>query len=90
MAYTVTRYKTVFGDKRAVGLKVTTDAATQTIETGLSVIEWFSMGNLASMASQTGRYVFINSSASGVATPGVLGCSGFAVGDDFYVTVFGR
>ena len=90
MAWTVTRYKTVFGDKRAVGLKLTADAATQTVETGLSVIEWFTAGTYASMASQTGRYIFINSNASGVQSNGVLGCSGFAVGDDIYVTVFGR
>lgn len=90
MAWTVTKYQTVFGDKRVVGLKCTTDAATQTVDTGLSVIEWFSLGTYASMASQTGRYVFINSNASGVASMGVLGCSGFAVGDDFYVTVYGH
>ncbi len=90
MAWTVTKYNTVFGNKKVVGLKCTADAATQTVETGLSVIEWFSLGTYASMASQTGRYVFINSNASGVASMGVLGCSGFATGDDFYVTVYGR
>lgn len=90
MAWTVTRYPSAFGNKRVVGLKCTTDAATQTVETGLKVIEWFSLGTYGSMASQTGRFVFINSSASGIATPGVLGCSGFASGDDFYVTVYGQ
>lgn len=90
MAWTVTRYPTVFGNKRAVGLKLTADAATQTVETGLSVIEWMSLGTYGSMASQTGRYVFINSNASGVGSNGVLGCSGFAAGDDIYVTVYGR
>lgn len=90
MAWTVTRYPTVFGNKRAVGLKLTTDAATQTVETGLSVIEWISLGNFGSMASQSGRYIFINSGAGGTATGGVLGCSGFATGDDIYVTVYGR
>lgn len=89
MAWTVTRYPTVFGNKRAVGLKLTADAATQTVETGLSVIEWISLGSYNSMASQTGRYVYINSNASGVQSNGVIGCSGFAVGDDIYVTVFG-
>lgn len=90
-AWTVTRYPTVFGNKKVVGLKMTavTDA-TQTVETGLSVIEWMSLGTYGSMASQTGRYIFINSGAGGTATLGVLGCSGFAVGDDIYVTVYGR
>jgi hypothetical protein len=90
MAWTVTRYPTVFGNKKVVGLKLTADAATQTVETGLSVIEWFSLGTYGSMASQTGRFVFINSNASGIASMGVIGCSGFAVGDDCYVTVYGR
>lgn len=90
MAWTVTRYKTVFGDKRVVGLKITADAATQTVETGLSVVEWYSLGQFASMASQTGRYVFPNSGAGGTAIGGVLGCSGFAIGDDVYITVFGH
>lgn len=90
MAWTVTRYKTVFGDKRVVGLKFTADAATQTVETGLSVIEWYAAGTFNSMASQTGRYIYINSNASGVQSNGVLGCSGFAIGDDCYVTVYGR
>jgi len=89
MAWTVTRYPTVFGNKAAVGLKLTADAATQTIETGLKTIEWYALGTFNSMASQTGRYIYINSNASGVQSHGVLGCSGFAAGDDVYVTVFG-
>lgn len=89
MAWTVTRYPSVFGNKRVVGLKCTADAATQNVETGLKQIDWYSLGSYNSMASQTGRYVYINSSATGVSTAGVLGCSGFAVGDDIYITVFG-
>lgn len=90
MAWTVTRFKTVFGDKRVTGLKLTADAATQTIETGMSVVEWYSIGGFNSMASQTGRYVFANSNASGVQSMGVIGCSGFAVGDDIFLTIYGH
>lgn len=90
MAYTVVRYPTVFGNKRVVNLTITADAATQTVETGLSVIDGVSLNMFASMSSLTGRKVYINSNASGIASMGVLGCSGFAVGDDFYVTVYGR
>jgi hypothetical protein len=90
MAWTVTRYPSVFGNKKVVGLKCTADAATQTVQTGLSVIEWMAIGSFGSMASQTGRYVFINSNASGVQSMGVVGCSGFAAGDDIYITVYGR
>lgn len=88
MAWTTTRYKTVFGDKRVVGLKLTADTATQTVETGLSVIEWYNLG-YGSMTTQ-GVNVYINSNASGVASMGVLGCSGFTSGDDIYITVYGR
>jgi hypothetical protein len=90
MAWTVTRYKTVFGNKQVVGLAMTADNATMTVETGLSVIEWITINPFASMASTTGRKIYINSNASGVASMGVLGCSGFAVGDDLHVTVYGR
>lgn len=89
MAWTVTRNPSVFGNKRIVGMKLTADAATQTVETGLSVIEWYSIGHLSSMASAAPK-VHINSNASGVQSMGVLGCSGFASGDDLYITVFGR
>ena len=89
MAYTVTRYNTVFGDKRVIGLKIVADAATQTIETGLGVIEWYGAGMHSSMAT-FGVKVAINSNASGVQSMGVLGLSGCAAGDEFYVTVYGR
>jgi hypothetical protein len=89
MAWTVTQYPTVFGNKRVVGLKLTADAATQTVETGLSVIEWYATGDRSSMAT-AGVKIYINSNASGVQSMGVLGCSGFAAGDDIYVTVYGR
>lgn len=89
MAWTVTRFQSVFGNKAVVGLKLTADAATQTVETGLKNVEWYSLGTFNSMASQTGRYVYINSNTSGVQSFGVIGCSGFAIGDDVYVTVYG-
>lgn len=89
MAWTVTREHTVLGNKRVVGLKLSADAATQTVESGLSIIDWFSMG-ISSMTTNASFKVAINSNASGVASNGVLGCSGFTNGDVVYVTVFGR
>lgn len=89
MAWTVTKYPTVFGNKRAVGMKLVADAATQTVETGLKNIEWFSYGK-GSMATQVGLTIAINSNASGVQSYGVLGCSGFSSGDELYITVYGR
>lgn len=89
MAWTVTRYPTVFGNKRAVGLKLEADEATQTVETGLGTIEWMSVA-YSSMSTVVGLNVAVNSSASGVESHGVLGCSGFTSGDVLYVTVYGR
>lgn len=88
MAYTVTKFDSVFGNKKVVGLKIVADAATQTIQTGLSVIEWYSIGT-GSMASRAVA-IAINSNASGVQSHGVLGCSGFSTGDEVYLTVYGR
>ena len=88
MAYTVTRVKTVFGDKRAIALKITADAATQAIATGLQHIDFHAMA--PSSLSTAGIKVYINSNASGVATEGTIGISGCVSGDVFTVTVFGR
>jgi len=88
MAFTVTKVKTVFGDKRAVALKMVADAATQTVETGLQFIDFHALA--PSSLSTAAIKVYINSNASGVSTPGALGISGCAAGDVFTVTVFGR
>ena len=87
MAYTVARYKTVFGDKAVVGLTITADAATQTIETGLAKIEWISVG--INSCTTAAIKVYFNSNASGVQSFGVIGCSGLASGDQVCVTVYG-
>ena len=89
MAWTVSREHSVFGNKRAVLVKCTADAATQTVETGLSVIDGVGLG-YGSMSTIVGPKVYINSNASGVQSNGVLGCSGFTIGDDVYITVYGR
>ena len=88
MAFTVTKYPTVFGNKRAVGMKITADAATQAVESGLEVIEWFNF-SIASMNSANIKLA-ANSTPSGVSSPGTLGISGCTSGDLFYVTVYGR
>lgn len=89
MAWTVTRYKTVFGNKAVVGLKLVADAATQTVETGLKAIDWYTMGP-SSMTTVAGFNVALNSNASGVQSFGVVGLSGFTNGDIVYMTVYGR
>lgn len=88
MAWTVSRVKTVFGDKRVVILNMTADAATQTVETGLSVIEGMVKGIIS--CNSGAQKIAINSNASGVQSFGVLGLTGFTTGDVLCVTVFGR
>jgi hypothetical protein len=88
MAYTVSKHPTVFGNKAAVGLEITADDATQTIETGLKRIDWMQI-SYNSMTTLVGLNVAYNSHASGVESFGVLGLSGFASGDKFCVTVYG-
>lgn len=88
MAWTVTKTNMILGNKRAMLLDVSVDAATQTVETGLSYIEGVAIG--AKSLSTGGVKVYANSNASGVQSLGVLGCSGFVSGDDLFVLVYGR
>lgn len=89
MAWTVTtNRKTVFGDTRVHHLKLTADAATQNVDTGLDYIYAFTAtpGSL----STAGVKIYENVYAAGTSAVGYLGCSGFVSGDVLYVTVFGR
>ncbi len=88
MAYTVVNTPSVFGNKQVRLLKITADAATQAVQTGLGVIEHINVG-FTSAATQAMKFS-INSNASGVQAFGTLGISGCASGDEFYVTVYGR
>lgn len=88
MAYTVTKYKSVFGDHRIVGMDITADAATQAVFTGLQNIH-FMHWSPVSMATIVGIKICANSNASGVQSFGVVGISGVTSGDRFYVTVYG-
>lgn len=88
MAYTVSRgAPTVFGNKRAIAMRITADQATQTVETGLSVVEWHSVSPVS--CTTAALKVHPNSNASGVQSMGVIGISGATSGDIFFVTVYG-
>lgn len=88
MAYTVTKYPTIFGNKKVVGLRISTDAATQTIETGLTNIEFASVA-IISATSANFKFAY-NSNASGVAAMGSVALTGMASTDELFVTVYGR
>jgi hypothetical protein len=87
MAYTVTSKQSVHGPDRVVYLDITADAATQTVETGLSQIYAFSVGQQS--CSTAGIKIYANSNATGIASMGVLGLSGLVSGDELFVTVYG-
>jgi len=89
MAFTVTRYHTVFGNKRAVLLNITADGAEDTIATGLNVIEAATVGLPQSMATGF-PHVIKNVGSTSTAANGYLGCSGFSAGAQIDVVVYGR
>lgn len=89
MAYTVTTTKkTVFGDERVHHLTVVADATTQTIATGLTIIESIAVAH-KSATSGMGKWK-INVGAEGTSIAGSIGVSAVVSGDEYYVTVFGR
>ena len=88
MAFTVTKYHTNMGNKRVVGMDITADAATQTIETGLKVVEYIA-ADRASCATAAFK-IAINSNASGVQSMGVVAVTGVASGDRMFIVAYGR
>lgn len=89
MAYTVTtNKKTVFGDTKVHFLSVTADATTQTIATGLDVIDHIGVTH-KSATSGMAKWK-INVGAEGTATMGSIGVSAAVSGDEYFVVVYGR
>ena len=89
MAYTTSvRYTTVFGNKRRVATLVTADAVSGVIDSGLSVIEGFSLGPV-SMATAAAKFK-INELTAATASNGKLHISDVASGDVFQVVCDGR
>lgn len=89
MAWTVAKFQTVFGNERVIHLRCGADAATQTIDTGFSMINGVNYAP-HSMGTNANFKIAINSNASGAISNGVLGLSGFSTGDDLTITVYGR
>ncbi len=81
--------KGVFGNKRYHVLSLTADAATQTVDSGLDIIDFYFTGQ-QSVTAGTNQVVYKNTGAEGTSIVGSLGCSGFTSGDVLYITVFGR
>lgn len=89
MAFTVTTTKkTVFGDERVHHMTVLADATTQTIATGMAVLESIAVAH-KSATSGLAKWK-INVGAEGTSIVGSIGVSACVSGDEYYVTVFGR
>lgn len=88
MAFTVARQHTVFGNKRTVLIEVTADGAEDNVSSGLGVVEYYSIA--LQSAATANPSVALNVDSSATVSLGTLGMSGFASGDHFYVTVYGR
>jgi len=88
MAFTITRKQTVLGNKRAVLMDVLADGAEANIDTGVDVVEAFSIG-VKSMAAST-YTMHENVDSSGTASNGYIGTSGLTSGDEFFLIVYGR
>ena len=86
MAWTLTKTKTVFGDKKVVIIDVTTDSAEATVETGLKRIDGFTMGIQSLTALAT---MLPNVGSTATALNGYIGASGFTSGDEMFLTVYG-
>jgi len=87
MAFTVSRTPSVFGNFRVSAVQIQADAATQTVESGLSKVVFHAIAPLS--LSTAAIKCYINSNASGVQSMGVLGISGCTSGDQFIVVCFG-
>lgn len=103
MAYTLsTIVNSYMGEFRMKQLRVTADAATQTVETGLghvSIAIPTPVSGAVSVATLSGNtgvdqaagwVTYVNSNASGVQSNGVLGISNAVSGDVYDIVVFGH
>jgi hypothetical protein len=88
MAYTTSfTMKTVLGNERVHGYKITADGATAEIDTGLDVINHFSAHQ---NVTSTNVSILPNVLTAATASNGTLAITGATSGDVFFVTVYGR
>lgn len=88
MAFTIGRENTVLGNKKVALLSCSVDSASGNIDTGLSVVDHFS---LAPVSMATAAIVLKKNIGSGATSlPGKINVNGAANGDVFMLTVYGR
>jgi len=80
--------KTVFGNKRVHILSITADSAEADIDTGLNVVQAYSLGPITMTTAAI--TLFKNVRSTGTAAGGYIGASAVTANDKFYLTVYGN
>ena len=90
MAYTASfLVKTNKGNQKEMQIRVTADAASGTVDTGLDYIDF--LQHSCQSATTAGYRCFMNSDETNSNTvAGQVGLSGLASGDELFLTVVGR
>lgn len=88
MAFTIGREISVYGNKRVALLSCSVDSASGNVDTGLSVVDGFS---LAPISMATSAILMKKNVGSGATSrPGIINIGAAASGDVFFLTVFGK
>ncbi len=88
MAFTISREQSVFGNKKVVIISCSVDSASGNVDTGLSVIDGFSLAPVSMATVAIGLDRNVGSGAT--ALPGILNVGSAASGDSFMLVVYGR
>lgn len=89
MAYSKTAgFSTVMGNKRVIGFTVTSDATSGAVESGLDVIEGFSLSPISAATASPKARMNVNSGLT--ANNGSFHLSATTSGDDFFVVCYGH
>ena len=89
MAYTSSFLtKTTFGNQKVMHIRVTADAASGSVITGLKIVEFFH--HSAQSCTTTGFRTFLNTSDAMAALNGSVAISGSATGNTSMLTVYGH
>ena len=88
MAFTIGREQTVFGNKRVVILSCSIDSSSGNVDTGLGMVDGFSM---APISMTTGGITLKRNVGSGATSrAGIINVNSAATGDVFFIVAYGR
>lgn len=90
MAWTITREKTTFGNKKVVLITAVSDAAETNLDTGLSYVDAFTIGFKSCSTGTALPHMAANKNSSGTASNGKIGISGVTSGDEYFIVAYGR